>query len=42
MVQLDIVQGYVDALCEEYSFATFENIHEGIPSVSVYLRDEKR
>lgn len=34
--------GYVDALCEEYSFATFENIHEGIPSVIVYLRDEKK
>ena len=34
--------GYVDVLCEEYSFATFENIHEGIPSVTVYLRDEKK
>ena len=34
--------GYVDALCEEYSFATFENIHEGMPSVTVYLRDEKK
>lgn len=34
--------GYVDVLCDEYSFATFEDMHEGIPSVTVYLRDEKK
>lgn len=34
--------GYVDALCDKYSFATFGYRHEGTPSVTVYLRDEKK
>lgn len=34
--------GYVDALCEEYSFVTYKDIHEGIPSVALYLYDEKQ
>ncbi len=34
--------GYVDALCDEYSFATFGYRNEGTPSVTVYLRDEKK
>ncbi|WP_291594796.1 hypothetical protein [Bacteroides sp.] len=33
--------GYVDALCDEYSFATFVRMHQETPSVSLTLYNEK-
>ena len=33
---------YLDVLCDEYDFATYEDMHEGVPSVTVMLRDKKK
>lgn len=32
---------YQDVLCDEYDFSTYEDMHEGVPSVTVKLHDKK-
>lgn len=34
--------GYIDVLCDDYSFSTYEDVHEGVPSVTVMIRDKKK